>query len=221
MKAIAQVGLPTSCKAGLPLPRAAAGEHGFGEDRRRAARRGRRASTCELGHQLRRGRDSPAGAERSARSGQADSPPEKQELPFYGSFAEREGFEPSVGFLLRPLSKRVPSATRSPLQALRGRSAKVAAAWRASRETSPAAALGAQIGLGPGKCPELCGFHGAPGLGGRGSAARSRLRHPFRPGGGMLDSRQGVEGVNPGAGHDVAALGRGPVGDGGFQEGDG
>ena len=30
--------------------------------------------------------------------------------------AEREGFEPSVGFLLHPLSKRVPSATRSPLQ---------------------------------------------------------------------------------------------------------
>jgi hypothetical protein len=36
--------------AGLPLPRAAAGEHGFGEDRRRAARR---ASTCELGQHLR------------------------------------------------------------------------------------------------------------------------------------------------------------------------
>ena len=31
------------------------------------------------------------------------------------SSAEREGFEPSVRFLLRPLSKRVPSATRSPL----------------------------------------------------------------------------------------------------------
>jgi hypothetical protein len=33
-----------------------------------------------------------------------------------GFFAERAGFEPAVGFPLRPLSKRVPSATRSPLR---------------------------------------------------------------------------------------------------------
>ena len=33
----ALVGLPMKCNLGLPLPRAAEGEHGFGEDRRRAA----------------------------------------------------------------------------------------------------------------------------------------------------------------------------------------
>ncbi len=35
----------------------------------------------------------------------------------YRASAEREGFEPSVGVTLRTLSKRVPSATRPPLQA--------------------------------------------------------------------------------------------------------
>jgi hypothetical protein len=34
--------------------------------------------------------------------------------------AERAGFEPAVSFTRRPLSKRVPSATRSPLQSLAG-----------------------------------------------------------------------------------------------------
>lgn len=77
---------------------------------------------------------------------------------FYDS-AERAGFEPALRFLLGPLSKRVPSATRSPLQALRGRSAKVAAGWRASRETSPNAAVRGQIGLAPGKCWEPLGVY--------------------------------------------------------------
>ena len=37
-----------------------------------------------------------------------------------GTLAERVGFEPTVGFTLRPLSKRVPSASRSPLRARSG-----------------------------------------------------------------------------------------------------
>ena len=43
-----------------------------------------------------------------------------REVPSVGldsrTLAERAGFEPAVGFTLRPLSKRVPSASRSPLR---------------------------------------------------------------------------------------------------------
>jgi hypothetical protein len=97
--------------AGLPLPRAAAGEHGFGEDRSPAAREG-------------------------------------EELRVGAALAERAGFEPALGFLLGPLSKRVPSASRSPLQvSFEEGSANVVVARRASRKTlgfreSPRAGLG-------------------------------------------------------------------------------
>src|SRR4051812_30882603 len=131
MKAIAHVDLPATRNVGLPLPRAARAPvqrpQSFSSRPHPGAR--------EHGFGEDRRRAVPAGGEH---------------LRVGASSAEREGFEPSVGFLLRPLSKRVPSATRSPLQALRGRSAKVAAGWRASRETSGGAASDAQIGLGPG-----------------------------------------------------------------------